>query len=174
MKPEDFEKRLQSQPMRQIPTEWRKQILRGATPARPSFLSTLNHQLSTILWPNPKAWAGLAAVWIAIFALQSTSHSGSRMVASAPAPHRYFFGDRLKDEQQTLVELMGNNQPVDADQPRNAGPKPHSERAKQHRDGLNYGCTNKKFLVEILGPAYSVVRAAHRPCLARLFCGGIH
>ena len=142
MKPDDFEKRLQSQPMRQIPTEWRKEILQGANQpaplarrsdakaARPSLLSTLNHQLSTLLWPNPKEWAGLAAVWIAIFALQSASHSGPRMVASVPAPQPSLFWNRLKDEQQTLVELIGNTQSVDADQPRSNSPKPHSERRR--------------------------------------------
>jgi hypothetical protein len=135
MKPEDFEKRLQSQPMRQIPTEWRQEILREAKSAshssfviRHSFLSTLNHHLSTLLWPNPKAWAGLAAVWLAIFALQSASHSGSRVVAAAPARQPSLFWNRLKDEEQTLVELMDNSQPVDADQPRNGDPKPRSER----------------------------------------------
>jgi len=137
MKPDDFEKRLQSQKLRQIPTEWRKEILQSATQSqpsllapRPSWLSTINSHLSTLLWPNPKAWAGLAAVWIAIFALQSTSRTNSRMLAAAPASQRSAFGDRLKDEQQTLVELMGNTQPVDADEPRNANPRPHSERRR--------------------------------------------
>jgi hypothetical protein len=50
------------------------------------------------------------------------------MIATAPAPQRSIFGDRLKDEQQTLVELMGTSQPIDADQPRNTNPKPRSER----------------------------------------------
>jgi hypothetical protein len=128
MKPDDFEKRLQSQPLRQIPSEWRKEILQGATPTQPSTPDPRPFFLSALLWPNPKAWAGLAAVWIAIFALQAASRSSSRMIATAPAPQRSIFGDRLKDEQQTLVELMGTSQPVDADQPRDKGPKPHSER----------------------------------------------
>jgi hypothetical protein len=70
MNPDDFEKRLQRQPLRKIPSEWRESILQEAKSAphsspviRHSFLSTLNSTLSTILWPNPKAWAGLAAVW---------------------------------------------------------------------------------------------------------------
>jgi len=76
MKPDDFEKRLQSQPLRQIPTEWRQELLQVAkqsvpSPADPraSLLSTIISQLSTPLWFNPKAWGALAAVWIAIFAL---------------------------------------------------------------------------------------------------------
>jgi len=39
----------------------------------------------------------------------------------------------LKDEQQTLVELMGNNQPDDIDQPRHSGPKPRSELRNRYR-----------------------------------------
>jgi len=145
MKPDDFEKRLQSQPMRQLPTEWRAQILQGAKQsaplarrsaakaARPSLLSTIISQLSTILWLKPAAWASLAAVWIAIFALQSTSqkHSGTVATVSAPRPSTFFMS--LKDEQQTLVELMGNNQPDDMDQPRHAGPKPRSELRSRYR-----------------------------------------
>jgi hypothetical protein len=150
MKPDDFEKRLQSQPMRQIPSEWRQQILQGAkqsTPStaapmarrseakavRPSRLSTLIHQLSAVLWLKPAAWAGLAVVWVVIFALQSTSQKHSGMVAtvSARAPSTFLMS--FKDEQQTLAELMGNNQPNDLDQRRHAGPKPRSELRSRYR-----------------------------------------
>jgi hypothetical protein len=131
---DDFEKRLQHQPLRKIPFDWRQQILQDASSSqpstldpRPSFLSTLNSKLSTILWPNPKAWAGLAAAWVVIFALQFASRSSSRMVATARAPKSPVFLMTLKDQQQMLVELMGNNQSTDADQPRRTGPQPRSE-----------------------------------------------
>lgn len=137
MNSDDFEKRLQNQSMRQIPTEWREDILRTAKQAphssfviRHPFLSTINHQLSTLLWLNPKAWAGLAAAWLAIFALQFASRDGSPKVASTPAPQSSVFWMSLKAEQQTLTELMGNNQPEDADQPQHASPKPRSERRR--------------------------------------------
>src|SRR5687767_7143159 len=72
---DDFEQRLQRQPLRPIPTAWRAEMLsrsrdvithHASRIAHPSFLSTLNQQLSTILWPCPQAWAGLAAVWLII------------------------------------------------------------------------------------------------------------
>ncbi len=140
MKPDDFEKRLQSQPLRQIPSEWRREILQGATESRsatldprPSLLSTLIHQLSTILWLKPGAWAGLAAVWGVIFALQSTSQKHAGMVATVSAPQTPAFMMSFKDEQQTLVELMGNNPLDDMDQPRHANPKPRSELRSRYR-----------------------------------------
>jgi hypothetical protein len=140
MKPDDFEKRLQSQPLRQIPTEWRNEILQTATSsretspaARRSLLSTIISQLSTPLWFNPKPWAGLAAMWVVIFALQSTSPKHSGMVATVATRQPSAFLMSLKDEQQTLVELMGNNQPDDMDQPRHASPKPRSELRNRFR-----------------------------------------
>jgi len=138
MKPDDFEKRLQNQPLRQIPTEWRAEILQSAASSphpsrtmRRSVLSTINHQLSAVLWFNPKAWAGLAAIWVVIFALQFKSQNNSPMVAAASAPRPSTILMSLKDQQQTLAELMGNNQPNDADQTHRAAPKPHSERRRE-------------------------------------------
>ena len=73
MNPDDFEESLRRQPLREIPADWRESILPHAIAAREaapvlkrSFLATLNHHLSTLLWPHPKAWGALAAVWIAI------------------------------------------------------------------------------------------------------------
>jgi len=128
MNSDDFEKRLQSQPMRQIPGEWRTQILQGAKQSVPSPLDPRPSFLSTLLWLNPKAWASLAVVWITIFALQFASRSGAPKITTESVPQSSVFWMSLRYEQQTLVELMGNNQPVDADQPPDAGPKPHSER----------------------------------------------
>src|SRR5437016_3639465 len=79
MKPDNFEKKLERLPLREIPRDWRNDILsaaRRAIHAQPaprstlhgsrSLLSTLNRQLSTLLWPAPRAWAGLAAIWLGL------------------------------------------------------------------------------------------------------------
>jgi hypothetical protein len=135
MNSDDFEKRLQRQPLRRVPPDWREKILKEASSSRhPSFvirhslLSTINSGLSTLLWPNPKAWAGLGAVWVLIFALHFASRENSQVLATAPASKNAGFFMTLKDEQRTLVELMGNNQPGDAEQSRPSGSKPRSER----------------------------------------------
>src|SRR2546430_18777 len=101
---DDFEKRLQGQRMREIPSEWRNEILsatRQATDIQPATrfthhasrityaLSTLNHHLSTILWPSPRAWAGLAAIWVIVLAVNHSVTGGSQQIAkhlSPPSP----------------------------------------------------------------------------------------
>src|ERR1041385_8337991 len=103
MNSDDFEKRLQRQPLRELPQDWREKILQEAESARHSssvirhsFLSTINSGLSTLLWPNPKAWAGLAAVWVLIFALHRHVGDGSPMAAAvSPSPSET--GGALKD-----------------------------------------------------------------------------
>src|SRR5664280_2576256 len=101
MNTDDFEKRLQREPLRQIPGEWREQILSAArqaslaehaprttqhAPPSPSLLSTIHHQLSTLLWPHPTAWAGLAAVWLMILGVNLTTQDASTRFAKHASP----------------------------------------------------------------------------------------
>ena len=132
MNPDDFEKRLQRQPLREIPPEWREPDFAPCLDDSPSSLVPLplNHQLSTILWPNRKAWAGLAAVWILIFALHLAGRESTPMMATIPAAASSNTIMTLKEQQKILVELMGNNDPTDAEKPRNFPAQPHTERRR--------------------------------------------
>src|SRR5206468_11388760 len=96
MNTDDFEKRLQRQQPREIPPDWRTDILsaaRGAARPAPrstlhaprSFLSTLNHHLSALLWPSPRAWAGLAAVWLGLLVVNFGTASKRPAVAERTA-----------------------------------------------------------------------------------------
>jgi hypothetical protein len=130
MNPNDFEKRLQRQPLRKIPSEWRNQILKSATPVPHVSRFTLHSFLSTLLWPNPKAWAGLAAVWILIIALHVAGHESTPMMATISATSSSDTVITLKEQQKILVELMGNNDSNDTEKPRNFPAQPHTERRR--------------------------------------------
>ena len=94
---------------------------------RPSWLSTLNSQLSTILWPHPNAWAGLAAVWILILAVDFSTRDQSPVVAEKSAPPSSEVIVELKQQQRLLAELMGPRDSSDADRSKTLGPRPRSE-----------------------------------------------
>jgi hypothetical protein len=132
-----FEKKLQRQSLRKIPAEWRGQILancRGSNVegrAQERFwFSTLNHQLSTIFWPHPKAWAGLAAIWIFIFALNFSMRDNSPRIAEKSAPPSPEVLVELKKQQLLFAELMGPRETPDADRQKIFSPKPRSERVE--------------------------------------------
>jgi hypothetical protein len=137
MYPEDFEKKLQRQSLRKIPAEWRGQILancRGSNVEGRAqewfWLSTLVPRLSTIFWPHPKAWAGLAAVWIFIFALNFSMRDTSPRIAEKSAPPSPEAIVELKNQQRMFAELMGSRETPDADRQKNFLPKPRSERVE--------------------------------------------
>jgi hypothetical protein len=144
MKPDDFEQRLQCQPLRQIPGEWREEILREgrrtaaleirdtnmASLPKWSWLSTINHQLSTILWPHPQAWAGLAAIWVLIFAVNFSTRDRLPIMARKSAPPSPEVIVELKQQQRMLAELMGPRETHDADRTKSFVPQPRSERAE--------------------------------------------
>jgi hypothetical protein len=133
---EQFESRLSRLPLRKIPGEWRGEILAAANfclsppVTRRSFLSTFNHQLSTLLWPHPKAWAGLAAVWVFIFALNFSMRDSSPRLAAKSAPPSPEVMVELKQQQRMFAELVGSYEAPDADRRKIFPPKPHSERVE--------------------------------------------
>jgi hypothetical protein len=84
MNSDDFEQQLQRQPVRAVPAEWRMEILQTADRAaaaatagvsRPDPVRGLTPAAAVkswwreFLWPCPQAWAGLAAAWVIILAL---------------------------------------------------------------------------------------------------------
>jgi hypothetical protein len=135
MNPDDFEKRLQRQPLREIPSEWRAEILKNATPPPHasrftihSVLSTINHQLSTILWPHPKAWASLAALWVGIAVIQFAASDRAIHVtkkAESPSPEAIVI---LQQQTRLMAELVGRGSTGELDRPKSSAPQPRSER----------------------------------------------
>ena len=139
MKTDDFEQRLQRQPLRPIPSEWRAEILSAGRDAQPaarsthhSFLSTLNQQLSTILWPCPQAWAGLAAVWLIILTLNFATDERTTTVAKRQPPPSPEMLMVLKEQEKLLTELLTEqSEPREPERPKPATPSPRSERRRE-------------------------------------------
>ena len=133
---EQFERRLRRQPLRQIPAEWRGEILDACRGSKAEgreqewfWPSALVSRLSTILWPHPRAWAGLAAVWILIFAVDFSMRDKMPVVAEKAAPPSPEVIVELKQQQRMLAELIGANQTREAEPPRFL-PLPRSERVE--------------------------------------------
>src|SRR6266404_7085412 len=139
---DDFEQSLQRQQLRQIPPEWRAEILAKTQHAtrnihHASFwraiISTLNSQLSTLLWPSPKAWASLAAIWLLLLIVNASISDKSIAVARAlprPAPERLM---AWREQERLLTELLGPREMPVAEKPK---PAPLSPRSERHNEFL--------------------------------------
>ena len=136
MNPEDFEKQLQRRPLRPMPADWRADILKAAHAASaaptalnraPSLLSTFNSQLSALLWPCPKAWAGLAAVWLVILVVNHASEDKSEIVTSKSPPPSPQMMMALQEQRKMLARLMEPYDESPAEPPKPFVPRPRGE-----------------------------------------------
>jgi hypothetical protein len=93
-----------------------------------SALQFVSHRLTSLLWPHPVAWGGLAAIWIFIFAANVSSRDQAPVAAekvSSPSPEMLA---ELRQQQRLFVELIGASDVKDADRPKVYLPAPRSER----------------------------------------------
>jgi len=162
----EFEKRLQDQPMREVPSNWRARILDAAPPApvgtarvpseahsakggravRGCFLPERSPRRGDPtspkpavadappwwrqwLWPCPKAWAGLAAAWVLILVMNLAMGKDPAQTANARLALSRQELKELRQQQQTLAELIFSGETVE-DEPPKAIPSPHSERPR--------------------------------------------
>ena len=132
---EQFESRLSRQPLREIPAAWRAEVLAAARSAarptpRASLLATFHHQLDTLLWPHPQAWAGLAAVWVFILAVNFSLREPTPRMSEKSAPPSPAMMVALRKQQMMLADLIGPRETRDADRPRIFAPRPRGERVE--------------------------------------------
>jgi len=137
MKPDDFEQRLRRQTLRQVPTGWREEILAAAI-GRASSVErraqersespTLVARLSSLLWPHPAAWAGLAAVWMLILAMHFSVREPAPAVAEKSAPPSPAVMVELRQQRRLLAELIGPRDASAADRSKSFVPQPRTER----------------------------------------------
>ena len=104
MNTDPFEQRLARQPLRNVPAEWREEML---APAHASQLSTFSLQLREWLWPCPQAWAALAAAWVLLLAVNfagdsKTANSAQMAAKISPEEMRYAW----REQQRLLAELF--------------------------------------------------------------------
>jgi hypothetical protein len=139
----DFEKQLQGQPLRELPRDWRAEILAAASVPSPSSLRPVHPGLgdaaslggSFSAWPSLRAWAALAAVWVVIFLLHFIAPDEPRLARNSPAMTMQSFAI-LHEQTLMMAQLLGQTDPADPGQPPAApaaAPRPRSEIArKQH------------------------------------------
>src|ERR1041384_6724403 len=126
MNSDDFEQRLQRQPLREVPPEWRAGILAAAgAPSTVSAKSETDGQagrgggrgsrpavwLHELLWPCPQAWASLVAVWGVILVLNTVTGvpaSTAEKQGSAPSPALLA---ALEEQERFLSEFLGPGDP---------------------------------------------------------------
>jgi hypothetical protein len=126
----EFEKKLQEQKFRPMPEEWRREILSTLPSAgsaeRPRFLARLNGYVTALLWPNPKAWAAMATIWIGLLVIGATNNSDSTQMTkdAGPRPVEYL---RALQEQRQILALLFNEALPPAESPKSDRPRPRTE-----------------------------------------------
>jgi len=134
MKPDDFESQLQRQPLRNLPTEWRGEILSAAqarmiAEPEPGFWAAVWQE---VFVKARMAWGGMAAVWLVALVLNLSSGSEpTKQMAQQPVETTPEVMRMVREQQELRNELLGIGvAAVDlspADRPRD-GLKPRSER----------------------------------------------
>jgi len=129
MNPDDFEKRLQRLPMRNVPVEWRGEILDAARRAGDPQRSIPNPRPGSwwreLLWPCPQAWAGLAAAWVLILGLNAATRERVQVATVQSTPPAREVLMALKERRRLLAELAGLSVQVEPKKP--AAPRPRSQ-----------------------------------------------
>ena len=136
-----LENRLRAIAPRQVPPEWRSEILadaRNATASSHSMVApshSLRAVLASMFWPYPQAWARLAAAWVVIIALNlATRESGPPEIARQLPPPSPQLRQLLREQEQMLAELTGT---AEEDRPVAVRPPAAQPRSERQSDALN-------------------------------------
>jgi len=134
MNSDDFEKKLERQPMRAVPAEWRAEILRKAVAAVSDrrSLALYKRRSETAatawwrdwLWPRPLAWGSLAAVWVVIAALYLATPATPALTAKQQTPLSREMMQCLAEQRREMAALLdpAGERSV-SQQPKQPGPR---------------------------------------------------
>ncbi len=141
---ERFENRLVRVPQTPVPPAWREEILTAARSAatpravRPPAHTSIRDALWALLWPHPRAWAGLAAAWVLILGLtlagrDSRDSAQTEMVRQArpPSPE---LRELLRQQGKLFAELTGR---ADDARPAPVRPTATEPRSQRREEALN-------------------------------------
>ena len=92
---------------------------------------SLTTALRQFFWPHPRAWAGLAVVWVLILFLHVAARDTSEVATKETLPPSPDVALALKQQRQLRAELIGQSAPLESDRPRPLLPRPRSD----HREG---------------------------------------
>jgi hypothetical protein len=114
MNSEEFGKKLARRTIRSIPDQWRDGILEAAMaelePASP-VVTLQEPWWRNLLWPSPRAWAGLAAAWVAILFLNAGSlepSGGNRGREANELIHSPSWSMAMAEQKLLRAELLGD------------------------------------------------------------------
>ena len=97
-----------------------------------SVLETLGARLQAGWQASRWAWAGLAAVWAVILALNFAGREPEApLVAGQESPSASEMRFAVKQKQLLMAELAMTSEPVPADRPKAAPPSPRSDRRNE-------------------------------------------
>jgi hypothetical protein len=102
---DEFEQKLNRQPRREIPAEWRKEILGSRGTAEVTAPVPWWRQW---LWPHPAAWTALAALWVVVFALGFAGRPEPAMISADSARPRTDVFQALAERTRLMAELSGD------------------------------------------------------------------
>ncbi len=117
MKTDDFEKQLKERALRNVPPQWREEILEQARKAAerapaavegPGGLRAAANFWRELLWPSPKAWGALACIWV-LLALANHEISGLTPPSTTNGPGVRLTPETiaaLKEQRKLRAELF--------------------------------------------------------------------
>ena len=85
-----------------------------------------------LLWPNPQAWAGLAALWVVMLAISLFANEPATVAeAQKVTPPSPQLRQMLREQKQMLAELGGVAEQLGAERPGRVAPQPRSQKREQ-------------------------------------------